>query len=37
MEQGFDCWSVKEGDEKFVSYFTTLRVSENEDPKGIRK
>ena len=29
MDQGFDCWSVKEGEEKFVSYFT-LKVSSNE-------
>jgi hypothetical protein len=35
MEQGFDCWSVKLGQESFVSYFT-LRVSDIEHPKGIR-
>ena len=37
QEQGFDCWSVKRGEEKYVSYFTTLRLSEKEHPKGIRK
>lgn len=31
MAQGFDCWSVKEGEETFVSYFT-LRKSESETP-----
>jgi hypothetical protein len=36
MEQGFDSWSVKQGEEKFVTYFTP-GVSGTEHPKGIRK
>ena len=36
MGQGFDSWSVKEGEERFVTYFTLL-VTGKEHPKGSRK
>lgn len=36
MAQGFDVWTVQEGEENYASYFT-LRVFDFEHPKGIRK